>query len=184
AATASYSASICVDVPNGIDVLLPTLTSLLRSSRAWRRPLFGAWGEGRAQAAARLTALLAELPRTLAPLTAEGLLDAAAGLPPEEAPLRPDTRLQRVPVCRLRDDGRTLVVTTRGVEGEVRILSSPSLRPVSGWLARQKRAFTWGALLAAHPRANAGEMEALVRSLLACEALKRLPWPATSDEPR
>ncbi len=177
---ASFSASVCVDTPNAIDVLLPYLRDTLRSSPEWRKPLFGAWGQDRSAAREQLTQLLAGLGPALASLDADAVLDAASGREAGEVTLRAGTRLQRCPTVNLAVRGLHLAVTTRGAPGEVRILLSKSLVRACRWLARREAAFTYGELRAANGAARQSELETLVRSLLEVEALKLLPFEQLS----
>ena len=98
----SYSLSIRLDPPIGMDTLLRQLGYFLARDPAWRRPLHGAWGKPEARNAARMFMqdLVTRLGETLPRLSADAILASAADEPdlaflyvtPETPMLRPWTK--------------------------------------------------------------------------------------------
>lgn len=173
AGTESFSLSICVDTPNTIDLLLPHLKTLLRQSPRWRRPLFGAWSAGRAQAEAEVQSLLTEL-GAVAPQ-----IDAARVLDGPDAPVRlqPTTRFQRVPNVRLKARGEVLTVTSDDRVSKIQL--SKALLPAVLWLETRKAAFQFEALAANCVGPTTQEhLATMLRSLVQLEAVKVLPFQA------
>lgn len=184
AGSASFSASICVDIPNAIDVLVPQLQAALKQHALFRRPLFGAWGSGRAscerQLARALEAVSAALPR----LSAELMIDGVGEVDVESLPIRLGTRFQRVPSTRLTLTGKQLLtVRTWGGKREAKLAISPPLVASARWLATRRPAFSLKQLVEAAPSASEHDATVLLRRLVECEALKWLPFPALTPLP-
>lgn len=174
---ASYSASICVDTPSSLELLLASLRLQLRQSPEWRKPLFGAWGEGRAAALERLKGLLGDLAGRLPHLSPETILDAMAPLDLGK-PLRGGMRFQRIPTSHLSlTRGQRLRVSSHGGR-EVEIQLSRELLPAVKWLSARKSAFRFSDLVRDLPRVEEPLLQTLVRSLVAADALRWLPFDA------
>ncbi|MFM2088458.1 MAG: hypothetical protein RLZZ237_3327 [Pseudomonadota bacterium] len=94
----SFSVSIGIRPPTAMEQLLKRLHDLLLQQAEWRRPLYEAnQPAGRDTLATHLDGLLAQLPKVLAQIQGADLLQ------PEQPPLplKPASRLQRVPMASL-----------------------------------------------------------------------------------
>ncbi len=185
AGTASFSASICVDTPTMIDVLLPQLRCVLQQHARFRRPLFGAWTDG-APVVDGLSGLLRDAATALEGMSPELLLDAVGARSVEDLPFRAHTPFQKVPSTRWqikpgRGKEHVLTLTAWARERVTQLGLSSALAAGARWLQKQNRAFTYADYLAALNRVPAKEADVLLRSLLACEAVKWLPFPISSE---
>ncbi|MFL5319300.1 MAG: JmjC domain-containing protein [Myxococcaceae bacterium] len=181
AGTASFSASVCVDIPNAIDVLLPQLRAAMKELPELRRPLFGAWGGSRNDSLRRVAATLRTLASSLTSVEPELVLDSVGEKSAEELPLRDGTRFQRIPSTRVEVRRNELRVTTYDDARVVRISLSKALRAPARWLSRRGPAFTFGELASLHPSTPPEELGALIRSLVESEGVRWLPFPTLRE---
>jgi hypothetical protein len=182
AGTASFSASICVDTPSAIDLLMPQLKAALQQDARFRRPVFGGWSEGRtrAQAESQLAQLLGGVARAVSSLDPALLFDAAGARDVETVAFRPKTRFQKVPATRWKISPvrgeQVLTLRAWAGERETRLGIAAPLLPAVRWLMRREPAFTWSELKRAAGKAPVEHVESLLRALLGCEAVKWLPF--------
>jgi ribosomal protein L16 Arg81 hydroxylase len=97
----SYAVSLILRPPSAMECVLRELKDQLMQDSDWRRPLYGAWGDGAARAAALDSArrLLERLPEVVRGLRAEDLVFRS---PPEQLQqIGRATRFQRMPDARL-----------------------------------------------------------------------------------
>jgi ribosomal protein L16 Arg81 hydroxylase len=99
----SLSVSIGLYLPTAADCVLEQLQLLLVQDADWRRPLYGACGNGsaREEAVARLSRLVERLPRDCASLNAEDALSALQSQEQRLAAIGLESRFQRTPHSRL-----------------------------------------------------------------------------------
>lgn len=187
----SLSVSIGLYVPSALDCLLSQLEPLLLQDPAWRRPLYGAWGEGsgRQAATAQTAALLAGLPAQLTALTAP---DFIANLCPAEARLtnlQPGDRFQKTPHSTLEVETqeagnsgtRTLVLKAwepnYGSRSTVRMKVHPEALDAFRWVADQARPFTVAEFAARCPRFAPSEQQQMLRVAVEGRLLRPLWYP-------
>jgi hypothetical protein len=184
----SLAVAFVIEPPTAADCILHQLRYVLLQDPQWREPLYGAWGEGGAHAAAFETIgrLLAELPELARVITPEHV--ALAMLPEDRRLEKIDraSRFQRIP---------DVTVTTAPLPGEgsapgVRIVRRPEdgseetlatlkipreALDILAWLSEREAAFGADELAAAFPDIP---FEGLKKLLASCAkgGLLRLLW--------
>jgi hypothetical protein len=144
--------------------------------------VFGGWGKGRtrARAESNLRGLLRGVASAVSSLDPGLLFDAAGARDVETLALRPKTRFQKVPATKWELKAsrgeQVLTLTAWAGERETRLGIAKVLRPLVKWLMRREPAFTWAELKHAAGKAPEEHVESLLRALLACEAVKWLPF--------
>lgn len=108
----SLAAAIVIDPPPALDCLLVQLRLVLLQDPQWRKPLYGAWGNGadRAQAYEQTARLLRELPKAAAVISPQDLILPTISEEKRLSLINHHTRFQRVP--------RTSVVPEQGKVSE------------------------------------------------------------------
>ncbi|MET0265752.1 MAG: cupin domain-containing protein [Duganella sp.] len=144
----SFSVSIGMRPPSAMERLLQTARDLLLQDPAWRRPLYEAHAAAPARQALgeKVAGLLDGLPALLAQISSADLLQP----PAPSLPLRPDSRLQKVPLARLAvapvSPGRLRLSVTAWdqdwIERTTLDTEAPAqLAPALAWLAAREAAF-------------------------------------------
>ena len=163
----SLSVSIGLYLPSAADCVLEQLQLLLLQDPEWRCPLYGGWGDGAARdaVAARLSRLLARLPRDCSALKVEDVLSGL--LLPEQrlAAITPESRFQKTPHSRLETEpgvaarGYTYEVMlikiadpNYGERASTRLEVAPEAAAVFRWMAESRAAFPAGELSARFPK--------------------------------
>lgn len=185
----SISVSIGLSPPSAAECVLEQLRLLMLQDPEWRRPLYGAWGEGgaRADARERAGALLDSLARMTGALDADML--AAPSTPERKriAAIDSQSRLQRTPHTALELDGA-------GASGDTvvaRIMTSENARaritaqvemparyvPLLGWLAEKRESFVLADLEARFGELDADDHRELAQVLAQAGFLKVLWFP-------
>jgi hypothetical protein len=157
----SLSVSIGLYLASAADCVLEQLQLLLLQDPSWRRPLYGAWGEGamRDAEAMRLSVLLQRLPQDCASLRAADVLSALRPNEQRMAAIVPESRFQKTPHSRLTVEpgsaGRgyrhevVLIRTADPNYGErttMRLEVAPEAAEVFRWIGQTCAAFTAGEL--------------------------------------
>ncbi len=191
----SLAVAFVMEPPSAADCVLRQLRYVLLQDPNWRQPLYGAWGEGRQQAAAfeTIAELLAELPDLARVITPEHV---ALAMLPEDRRLERiglNSRFQRIP---------DVTITTAPVPGEA---PQPGIRIVRrredateetlatlkiphqalgvlGWLVEREAAFGADELAAAFPDIPFDGLKKLLKSC-AQGGLLRLLWFPPIDRP-
>ncbi len=187
----SLSVSIGLHVPSALECLLSQLEPLLLQDEAWRRPLYGAWGQepARQAATAQAAALLQRLPAQLASLTAGEFIDQLRPLGARLSGLQPGDRFQKTPHSTLE------VETQEAGNSEIRSLALQTWEPNYGtsttvrmkvhreaveafrWLADQERPFTVEEFVARCPRFAPAEQHKMLRVAVEGGLLQPLWYP-------
>jgi ribosomal protein L16 Arg81 hydroxylase len=153
----SLSVSIGLYLPSAADCVLEQLQLLLVQEPEWRRPLYGACGDGpsRGQAAAMLARLVERLPRDCASLNVDAVLAALRS--PEERLLTiaPGSRFQKTPHSRVTIEpgagaqGRpsevvliSLADANYGERASMRLEMPPEAAGVFRWIGESRAAFS------------------------------------------
>jgi hypothetical protein len=144
----SFSISVGIRAPAGVDYLLHQLRSLLLQDPEWRRPLYGAvYPDARRNAELRrIDGLLAALPAVLARLSA---VDVAPAAPETDLGIEQSARFQKVPMSAIRvehaEGGLRLTVTAWDHDWiERTTLQTEVPRPLETalqWLSEKQAAF-------------------------------------------
>jgi len=191
----SLAVAFVMEPPSAADCVLRQLRYVLLQDPKWRQPLYGAWGEGPAQAAAfeKITELLAELPDLGRVITPEHV---ALAMLPEDKRLERiglDSRFQRIPdvtiataplpgevsqpgvrIVRRREDGSEETLATLKIPRQA--------LDVLGWLVEREAAFGADELAAAFPAIPFDGLKKLLKSC-AQGGLLRLLWFPPIDRP-
>jgi ribosomal protein L16 Arg81 hydroxylase len=95
----SLAVAIVVEPPPAIDCFLHELRLVLLQDPRWRRPLYGAWGNGeqRRQALAQAEQLLRDVPRAAAAIAPQDMILPTINQEHRLELIEPRTRFQRVP---------------------------------------------------------------------------------------
>jgi len=149
---ASLAVSIILKPAAAADTVLEQLRWLLLQQPRWRKPLYGAWGNGRRRTRALQEAgeLIARLPGLLQRLDAAALETALSSELQRVLAIKPDSRLRRLPNARVE-------VLQQAQHAEVRILVHsdetgetvsaqmqvhPQVAALFQWLGEQDTVFT------------------------------------------
>lgn len=187
----SLAVAFVLEPPTAAECVLHQLRYVLLQDPKWRQPLYGAWGEGRAHAAAfeEIARLLAELPELARVITPEHV--ALAMLPEDRRLQRIDrsSRFQRIP---------DVTIATGPAPGEapqpgVRIVRRPEdgteetlanlkipqqALGVLDWLVERESAFGAAELAAAFPDIPFDGLRKLLASCAKGGLLRLLWFPA------
>ena len=190
----SLSVSVGLYVPAALDTILSQLRLLLLQDPAWRRPLYGAWGETAAQknACASAAELLADLPRHAALLQADTVVTQANHSASRLAHIQSADRFQKTPHSRLKIATATeagvavlqimLWDPNYGERISVQIKQAqPHVVEVFRWCADQLTPFTAAQLLARFPRFDFAEHCKILRAAVEAGLLRLLWFPPPAD---
>jgi ribosomal protein L16 Arg81 hydroxylase len=162
----SLSVSIGIYLPSAADCVLEQLQLLLVQDPEWRRPLYGACGDGasREQAAAMLARLVERLPRDCGSLNVAAVLAALRSSEERLATIAPGSRFQKTPHSRVAVEpgagvqGRpsevvliSLTDVNYGERASMRIEVSPEASAVFRWIDDRRAAFTAAELCECFP---------------------------------
>jgi Cupin superfamily protein len=180
----SFSISVGIRTPPGVDYLVHQLRSLLLQDPEWRRPFYGALhGARRDTELQRIDGLLATLPAALARLSAIDLAPPIATDPNLEIE---QGRFQKVPMSALRlehtDDRLRLTVTAwdhdwierTTLQNDVPSQLDAALR----WLSERQSAFAAAEFRQIFPSISQGDLWQLLDLLRKSGYLRRLWFPS------
>lgn len=194
----SLSVSIGLYVPAALDSILSQLRLLLLQDPAWRRPLYGAWGDAaaRATAQAKADALLAELPQRAAQLRSKDIVAHMGSQSARLLAIQADDRFQKAPHSSLEvtaatggDAGEQLLHVKLwdpdyGDRATVRIKQvQPQVAEVFGWCAAQTAPFRAIELTRHFPMFDLAEHCKILRAAVESGLLRLLWYPPLEDMP-
>ncbi len=185
----SFSVSIILRPPTAADCVLEQLRLLLLQDAAWRRPLYGAWGEGVMQERALVEAdkLLSGLSSAADSLSAQDMLQHTWPDLKRLSLLSPASRLQRIPTSKIELQKRNNAPEIAHVKtwderhGErttVTLEIPPRMSPVVSWLSERGTPFRAGELETAFPKLPISEHKKLLEVLIRGGYLKLLWFAA------
>ncbi len=191
----SLAAAIVIDPPPALDCLLSQLRLVLLQDPQWRKPLYGAWGDGddRARAYAQAQLLLRELPKAVGVISSQDLILPTISEEKRLALIDQHTRFQRVPrtsviveqgsgsenpemqwVRIVFDNDRDVQETFATVEVPRRYMATLE------WISRHKLPFSVQALSAKFPAIPFEELKKVLE-VCARGGLVKLLWFPASD---
>lgn len=183
----SFSVSIILRPPTAAECVLEQLRLMLLQDAAWRRPLYGAWGEEpmRVVAFANADKLLSELPDAIRALSAQDVLQHMLPERKRFDLLSPESRLQKIPTAKIelehhhQDKPHAIahVKTWDERNGErttVTLEVPPAIAPVLSWLSEHNTPFRAGELESAFPELPFSEHRKLLEVLIRGGYLKLL----------
>ena len=105
----SFSLSIIIEPPAVVDCVIEQLRLLMLQDSRWRKPLYGAWGDGRSRESAFTQAaeLLREIPAIASAITPKDLVRPTLAQEHQLAAIDRDSRFQRVPLAGVAFDDST-----------------------------------------------------------------------------
>lgn len=194
----SLSVSIGLYVPAALDSVLAQLRLLLLQDPAWRRPLYGAWGDAAARTAAQTTAdaLLAELPQRAAQLRSQDIVAHMGCQSARLHAIQADDRFQKAPHSSL--EIATAIGSNTGEQvlhlklwdpdhGDRATVHIKQVRPevaeVFGWCAAQTAPFRAGELTRLFPMFDFVEHGKILRAAVEGGLLRLLWYPSLEDAP-
>jgi hypothetical protein len=181
----SFSVSIILRPPTAAECVLEQLRLMLLQDTAWRRPLYGAWGEGSMRAAALANAdkLLSELPHALRALSAQDVLQHSLSERKRLDLLCPETRLQKTPSSKIEFEhphespaiAHVKVWDERNGERiTVSLEAPPAVFPVLSWLSERNIPFRANELERVFPEQPFNKHRKLLEVLIRGGFLKML----------
>ncbi len=183
----SLAVSIILRPPPAVDTVVEQLRWLLLQQPEWRKPLYGAYGNGRQRQAALQDAekLLQTLPSLAQRIDGDALQLALADANGRLQQLAPGSRLRRQPNARVEiTDGnpasvvRVLVNSDdRGEQPTVRIEVHPQAAEIFKWLGEQQGIFTVEDLAARFPMFPMEEHLVIVQTCVQARLLRQLWYP-------
>jgi ribosomal protein L16 Arg81 hydroxylase len=186
----SFSISVGIRAPAGVDYLLHQLRSLLLQDPEWRRPLYGAvYPDARRNSELRrIDGLLAALPAVLGQLSAA---DVAPVVPGASLEIEEGARFQTIPMSAIRTDpadGRLWLTVTAWdrdwIERTTLRTEVPrQLEAALQWLGDKRSAFDTAELRQAFPSIPAGDARQLLDLLCKSGYLRRLRFPLLKRAP-
>lgn len=192
-AAASFSLSIIIEPPAAVDCVIEQLRLLMLQDPRWRKPLYGAWGDGdrRESAFAQAAELLREIPAIASVITPKDLVRSTLAQERQLASIDRDSRFQRVPLAGVAfdnstesaDDGLEWVrITIKDEHAMEHILGQIEVprqyREVVTWLGAQGTPFSADLLASRFPVIPFDEHKKLLEICTQVGLLKLLPFPA------
>jgi ribosomal protein L16 Arg81 hydroxylase len=193
----SLSVSIGLYLPSAADCVLEQLQLLLVQDPEWRRPLYGAWGNGpaRADAATRLARLIERLPRDCASLSVD---DTIAGLRSHEERLAgiskasrfqktPHSRLATEPGAQVRGQASEIVLVrladpSYGERTSMRLEVTREAAAVFRWIGESRAAFAASELCERFPAFPFEHHRQLLEAAAHAGLVRMLWFPALARE--
>lgn len=193
----SLAVAIVIEPPPAINCLLDELRLVLLQDPRWRKPLYGAWGNGsqREQALARAEQLLRELPQTMGTLSPQDLILPTLTEEQRLEFIDERTRFQRVPNTNVfaepagedQDELQWMRINFRDEHGMQHTLASVETprqyADIIGWLAEQETPFSVETLQARFPATPFAELKRLLQVCARGGLLKLLWFPAIDTKP-
>lgn len=187
----SISISIAIAAPSAVDIALEPLRLRLLQDPAWRRPLYGAWGNGarREQSARALQTLLAQLPGMTQDLSPEQTILPTLSERARIERITAESWFQRAPNARIdieQRSGRLDLLHIRIREESVEKTSASmeigaTAVPMFRWLGERQTPFQARDLTMHYPALKPGGYRELLEPLLRAGLLRMLwytPRPA------
>lgn len=189
----SLAVAIVVEPPPAIDCFLEELRLVLLQDPRWRKPLYGAWGNGkqRQQALAQAEQLLRDIPRSSAAISPQDMILPTVNEERRLELIEPRTRFQRVPNTGAStepgrpsgDDGLAWIRISFKDEHDVQqTLASVEVpeqySEVVAWLAQQQAPFSAQVLAEQFPAIAFDELKRLLQVCVRGGLLKLLWFPA------
>ena len=187
----SIAVSIGMTPPTAAEVILEQLRLTLLQDPKWRKPLYGAWGEGKARQRAEEEAhkLIADLSNVANDLSPTELKLSYQSEQTRIAEISSNSRFQRMPNSQLNledktpDDGNDVIKANvvQSHQGASRIIATIDVPrrygPVLRWIGNQKSDFHLKELTARFAEINSGEAIELAQVLASANVLKLLWFP-------
>jgi hypothetical protein len=190
AEAASLACSIILRPPAAADTVLEQLRWLLLQKPEWRKPLYGAWGDGKRNAAALREAgeLIGTLPELISRLDAPALQLSLATEGDRLQQINTDSRFRRLPNARVEisDAGtsaQALVVCIlvnsddHGERVTVRMEVHPQAARIFRWLGEQDLPFTLQQMQDKFPEFPASQHVMVAQSCAQAKLLRLLWFP-------
>ena len=192
----SLAVSIVIEPPPAVDCLLAELRLVLLQDPRWRKPLYGAWGNGsqREQALALAGQMLKDLPGTTGAISPQHLILPTLTEEQRLELIDEQSRFQRVPntsVCAEptpaeQEELQWMRINFRDEHGVEHTLASVEIprqyAEIVAWLAEQTTPFDVQALQARFPKAPFAELKHLLQVCARARLLKLLWFPAINTE--
>ncbi|MFQ5935028.1 MAG: JmjC domain-containing protein [Acidiferrobacterales bacterium] len=192
----SFAVAIVIEPPAVVDCVLEQLRLLMLQNPRWRRPLYGAWGNGpeREAALAQATQLLQDIPAIASIISSEDLIRST--LPEEHriASIDRDSRFQRVPLTGVSVEKSTepvadslewVRITMKDEHGIEHTLGSVEIpqqyRDVVSWLAERTTPFRAQTVAAEFPAIPFDDHKKLLELCTQGGLLKLLWFPSLDD---
>jgi ribosomal protein L16 Arg81 hydroxylase len=188
----SLAVAIVIEPPPAINCLLDELRLVLLQDPRWRKPLYGAWGNGsqREHALARAEELLRELPQAMSTLSPQDLILPSLTQEQRFELIDERTRFQRVPNTSVsaepegenQDALQWIRINFKDEHGLQHTLASVETprqyADIIGWLAEQETPFSVQALQSRFPATPFAEVKRLLQVCTRGGLLKPLWFPA------
>lgn len=193
AGAASFSLSIIIEPPAAVDCVIEQLRFLMLQDPRWRRPLYGAWGDGpgRESAFAQAAELLREIPAIASAITPKDLVRSTLAQERQLASIDPDSRFQRVPLAGVSLDNaadsadnslewaRITIKDEHAVEHTLGRIEIPhQYREVVSWLGAQSAPFSARLVASRFPAIPFADHKKLLEICTQVGLLKLLWYPA------
>jgi hypothetical protein len=195
----SFSLSIIIEPPAPVDCVIEQLRLLMLQDARWRKPLYGAWGDGpsRESAFAQAAELLREIPTIASAITPKDLVRSTLGQERQLASIDQDSRFQRVPLAAVAFDNSTepadsalewVRVTMKDEHATEHTLGRVEVprqyREVVSWLGAQAAPFSASLLASRFPAIPFEDHKKLLEICTQVGLLKMLSFPALPGEAR
>lgn len=189
----SFAVSIMIEPPTAAECILDQLRLLMLQDPEWRRPLYGAWGNGQEREAAfeQAAKLVKKIPRIASAISAKDVVLATISLEKRLAHIDSSSRFQRIPnagVILERQDGSESNTTQRmritlrdehNIEHTLMNIEIPAQHvDVVNWLATRDTPFRTRDLQAQFPEIASSEIKQLLENCARCELLTMLWFPS------
>ncbi len=189
----SFAVSIMIEPPTAAECILDQLRLLMLQDPEWRRPLYGAWGNGQEREAAfeQAAKLVKKIPRIASAISAKDVVLATISLEKRLAHIDSSSRFQRMPnagVILERQDGSESNTTQRmritlrdehNIEHTLMNIEIPAQHvDVVNWLAARDTPFHTRDLQAQFPEIASSEIKQLLENCARCELLTMLWFPS------
>ncbi len=189
----SFAVSIMIEPPTAAECILDQLRLLMLQDPEWRRPLYGAWGNGQEREAAfeQAAKLVKKIPRIASAISAKDVVLATISLEKRLAHIDSSSRFQRMPnagVILERQDGSESNTTQRmritlrdehNIEHTLMNIEIPAQHvDVVNWLATRDTPFRTRDLQAQFPEIASSEIKQLLGNCARCELLTMLWFPS------
>lgn len=189
----SFSLSIIIEPPAVVDCVVEQLRLLMLQDPRWRKPLYGAWGDGqrRDSAFAQAAELLREIPAIASAITPKDLVRSTLAQERQMASIDRDSRFQRVPLAGVAFDNATesadgalewvriTIKDEHAIERTLGRIEVPrQYREVVSWLGAQEAPFTADLLASRFPAIPFEDHKKLLEISTQVGLLTLLPFPA------
>jgi hypothetical protein len=188
----SLAVAIVIEPPPAINCLLDELRLVLLQDPRWRKPLYGAWGNGsqREQALAHAEQLLRELPQAMGILSPQDLILPTLTEEQRLELIDERTRFQRVPNTSVsaepahgdKDELQWMRINFTDEHGMQHTLASVEAprqyTDIVAWLVEQDTPFSVQTLQARFPATPFAELKRLLQVCVRGRLLKLLWFPA------